>query len=147
MTNYSTEDLENDWEFKIVHSSTNAFRDPEKFQTLLHEEAMAGWTMVEKLNDSQVRFKRLQDIRRRDVNLITGIDPYRSQFDSSPRPVQVIWATVSAFLLGLGVFVIVLLGNYPDNGEIIWLLITLLVPVVILIIIAVILVIRRLQER
>jgi len=80
MTRYTTEDLESNWEFKIVRSETGAFRKPEVFQALLQEESVAGWELVEKLDNRRVRFKRSRDARRRDATLPPGYDPYRTTF-------------------------------------------------------------------
>jgi hypothetical protein len=80
MTTYTSEELNEDWEFKIVRANSAAFRKPETLQALLQEEAVAGWTMVEKFDDSRVRFKRPQSAREQDVYLPEGVDPYRTQY-------------------------------------------------------------------
>jgi hypothetical protein len=80
MATYTREELEKDWEFKIVRATSAAFRKPEALQALLREEAVAGWTMVEKFDDSRVRFKRPQSAREQDVYLLEGVDPYRTQY-------------------------------------------------------------------
>lgn len=46
------------WEFKIVRANRDLFRDPKIFAQLCHEEAEAGWILLEKLDDRRVRFKR-----------------------------------------------------------------------------------------
>jgi len=63
MTQYTQDDLSNDWEFKIVRSSTAVFRNPKALNKLLEEEAQAGWIMLEKLDDSRIRFKRPRSAR------------------------------------------------------------------------------------
>jgi hypothetical protein len=68
MTPYSREELENDWEFKIIRSQTGAFRNQAALQKLMEEEARAGWQMVEKFDNSRVRFKRPRSARQRDAN-------------------------------------------------------------------------------
>lgn len=80
MSQYSSQDLDGDWEFKIVRASSPVFRKPEALRKLLEEEAMAGWTMVEKFDDSRIRFKRSHSARARDVFLPDGVDPYRSLY-------------------------------------------------------------------
>lgn len=80
MATYTREELEEDWEFKIVRANSAAFRKPETLQALLQEEAVAGWAMVEKFDDSRVRFKRPQSAREQDVYLPEGVDPYRTQY-------------------------------------------------------------------
>ena len=103
MTKYSVDEIEGDWEFKIVRSSSGAFRRPEIFQTLLQEESLAGWELVEKLDDRRVRFKRRKDARRRDAALPPGIDPYRSQYGRDTTTAAVIIGVVIALVLGFGV--------------------------------------------
>jgi hypothetical protein len=80
MTTYTSEELDEDWEFKIVRANSAAFGKPEVLQKLLQEEAVAGWTMVEKFDDSRIRFKRPRDAREQDAYLPEGVDPYRTQY-------------------------------------------------------------------
>jgi hypothetical protein len=80
MTNYSREDLANDWEFKIVRSLTATFRNPAVLEKCRQEEARAGWVMVEKFDNSRVRFKRLVRARDNDSRLPPGVDPYRTYY-------------------------------------------------------------------
>ena len=47
MTPYTRTDLAEDWEFKIIRSTTGTFKKPEKMRAVLDEEACAGWVMVE----------------------------------------------------------------------------------------------------
>ena len=72
MTKYTSEDLDHNWEFKIVRSTYTAFLKPGIFQALLEEESLAGWELVEKLDDRRVRFKRRRETRRRDATLPPG---------------------------------------------------------------------------
>jgi hypothetical protein len=71
------------WEFKVVRASRDLFRKPAIFQKLCQEEALAGWIMLEKLDDRRVRFKRL--IALRDVFNASQLsyDPYRCYYGSS----------------------------------------------------------------
>src|SRR5262245_15477427 len=55
MTPYGAKDLAEDWEFKILRSATNRFRDPIWLNAILQEEARAGWKLVEKFDDGRVR--------------------------------------------------------------------------------------------
>jgi hypothetical protein len=80
MTNYSNEDLANDWELKIVRSLTAAFRNPAELEKLRQEEAQAGWVMVEKFDNARVRFKRPMRARENDSRLPQGVDPYRTYY-------------------------------------------------------------------
>ena len=97
MATYTREELAEDWEFKIVRANSAAFRKPEALQALRREEAVAGWTMVEKFDDSRIRFKRPQSAREQDIYLPEGVDPYRTQYGAP------------AFLYGVLVVAIVLL--------------------------------------
>jgi hypothetical protein len=109
MTPYSREDLENDWEFKIIRSQTGTFRKPEALQKLIEEEARAGWQMVEKFDNSRVRFKRPRSARQRDAQLPAGVDPYRVQAGVSEGALVVIILTAvfgSLALIMAGIYVI-----------------------------------------
>jgi hypothetical protein len=83
MATYTSKELEEDWEFKIVRANSPAFRKPEGLQKLLREEAVAGWTMVEKFDDSRIRFKRPRNAREQDAYLPEGVDPYRTQYGAA----------------------------------------------------------------
>jgi len=84
MTQYSDSDITGDWEFKIVRAATGVFRKPEEFAKLLEQEARFGWTLLEKLDDGRVRFKRHVKERVRDRNAGPDEDPYRSIYGRSP---------------------------------------------------------------
>jgi hypothetical protein len=106
MTNYSTEDLASNWEFKIVRSESGAFRKPEVFQNLLEEESIAGWELVEKLDNRRVRFKRNTSARRKDGMLPPGIDPYRTNYGSSAARPMILLGVVIAIALAVGLGVL-----------------------------------------
>ena len=80
MAKYAQDDLDGDWEFKIVRSDSSAFRKPEALSRLTEEEARAGWILLEKFDDSRVRFKRPRTARSKDPYLADGVDPYRTQY-------------------------------------------------------------------
>ncbi len=75
MTRYNSNDLEG-WEFKIVRSSFGKFRSPRAVQKVCEQEARAGWEMLEKFDDSRIRFKRRVEKRSMDPH-IEG-DAYRT---------------------------------------------------------------------
>ena len=83
MTPYTREELDNDWEFKIVRANTNAFGKPAVFNRLIEEEARAGWQLVEKFDNQRVRFKRPRSARLRDAQLPPGVDAYRVRYGMS----------------------------------------------------------------
>jgi hypothetical protein len=122
MTNYSLDDLENNWEFKIVRSEMGAFRKTEVFQRLLQEEAVAGWELVEKLDDRRVRFKRRKDARRRDSSLPQGIDPYRSQFGGGVSRSLILVLVGLAVMAAVGIGLMVSFSS-GGTGGIAWALI------------------------
>ena len=104
MTQYTREDLDNEWEFKIVRSGTAAFRKREVLDQVVEEEARAGWVMLEKLDDSRIRFKRPRRARAQDPYLPPEVDPYRTTYGaSSPRQVAIM-------LLLVGVTMFLVLG-------------------------------------
>ncbi len=100
MTPYSREELEQDWEFKIVRANTGVFGKPAEFEKLIEEEAQAGWVLVEKFDNSRVRFKRPRSARRRDGQLPAGIDPYRTRYGLSEGAFAVV--ILAAIFGGLG---------------------------------------------
>ncbi|MBN2086543.1 MAG: hypothetical protein JW748_15105 [Anaerolineales bacterium] len=84
MTHYSVQDLDGEWEFKIVRANTGMFRNPAALDKLVQEEAQAGWILLEKFDNTRVRFKRPVSARRNDSRLAQGVDPYRTQYGMSP---------------------------------------------------------------
>ena len=99
MTDYSPGDLTGDWEFKIVRSTRAGFRKPERLREVLAEEAIAGWELVEKFDDSRIRLKRPTSRRQLDGKL--EFDPYRTTVGTNEVLVVAIAAgAVLAVLLG-----------------------------------------------
>jgi hypothetical protein len=110
MTPYGGRDLAEDWEFKILRSATNGFRDPIWLNAVVQEEARAGWVLVEKFDDGRVRLKRPAARRAKDGSL--GFDPYRTWVGmSQQRLAAVILAAVFGGLATIGIIV----------GAIVWL--------------------------
>ena len=81
MTGYTPQELAEGWEFKIVRSSTGAFRTPAFLRAVLDEEQRAGWTLVEKFDNARVRLKRPASARANDSAL--GSDAYRTHVGMS----------------------------------------------------------------
>lgn len=107
MTQYSQEDLSG-WEFKIVRSATGRFSNQGAIKQLCTEEARAGWELVEKFDNSRVRFKRRIERRSQDQTL--EFDPYRTNVGIGEGGIalvviSVIIAVVVALLLlrGMGI--------------------------------------------
>jgi hypothetical protein len=85
MTHYSDDELRDDWEFKIVRATRGVFSKPDELKKLIGEEKQAGWILLEKFDNSRVRFKRRRSAQSNDVQLISsGIDPYRTRYGMSP---------------------------------------------------------------
>ena len=81
---YSPEDLDEGWEFKVVRGGPDAFSARQSLDHLMAQESRAGWIMLEKLDDSRVRFKRPAAAKQHDTSLPAGIDPYRTDLTSPP---------------------------------------------------------------
>ncbi|MEO6595741.1 MAG: hypothetical protein ABIP94_13400 [Planctomycetota bacterium] len=77
MTSYTPQELADGWEFKIVRSSTGAFKRAEFLKQILDEEKRTGWTLTEKFDNSRIRLKRPATARAGDSG--SGMDAYRSQ--------------------------------------------------------------------
>ena len=68
---------------------------------VLDEEARAGWTMVEKFDDSRVRLKRPASARAGDATL--GFDPHRS-FVGVSQVYLIVFAMLGALAIaGIGI--------------------------------------------
>lgn len=100
LTPYSQRDLAEDWEFKILRSSLGQFRNSRYLAEVLQSEARAGWTLVEKFDNSRIRLKR--PARTRDLDGKLDFDPYRTQVGAPPGVIAlVIAAAVLAILVGV----------------------------------------------
>jgi len=108
MTTYADDELQNDWEFKIVRAYRAVFAKPEAFKKLLSEEGRAGWILLEKLDDNRVRFKRRRSGQANDAQLILeGIDPYRTQYGTSQMVIVLVIAIIAiVFVFGFLAFII-----------------------------------------
>jgi len=111
MTPYSREELENDWEFKIIRSQTGSFRSQAALQKLMDEEARAGWQLVEKFDNSRVRFKRPRSARQRDSQLPAGVDPYRTHYGISEAAFVAVVMVAVFGAIGLIMFMAYVFGN------------------------------------
>ncbi|MCW5874776.1 MAG: hypothetical protein KIS88_09055 [Anaerolineales bacterium] len=105
MTNYRREDMDG-WEFKILRSATNAFKDPEKLNLAVAEEAVFGWELLEKFDNGRLRFKRSTNARKMPAP--TGSDPYRTEFGMSEgRIAAYVVLGIIAFFAIVGIVVTV----------------------------------------
>ena len=98
MTPYSDKDLAEGWEFKIVRSTSAAFRKPEQLRAVLaEEEKKGGWVLVEKFDDSRIRLKRPAGTKMVERDFEDGYDPYRSMVGISGEQ------RLLMFAIGVGV--------------------------------------------
>lgn len=99
-TMYTPADLKGEWEFKVLQSSTLAFRKPTVLQKVREEEAQAGWVLLEKIDDGHLRFKRPAGARLNDHAL--PFDAYRTHYGPSVAARQLIfWALIIAAAIAL----------------------------------------------
>ena len=73
------------WEFKILRAEADLFSSPAVLQQACDEEAIAGWILLEKLDDRRLRFKRPIAMREVIDPQTLGFDPYRSVYGASRR--------------------------------------------------------------
>jgi hypothetical protein len=111
LTPYTTADLADGWEFKIVRSVTGGFGKPETLQAMLAEEAVSGWQMVEKFDNERIRLKRPRRAQEMDAQLPPGIDPYRSYRGISEGQLALAIIGVIAAVVGVGIAVAALTGG------------------------------------
>ena len=107
MTPYRPEDIEG-WEFKIVRAVSARFKTHEALKQLIQEEAESGWEMLEKLDDSRIRFKRKTEHRAADGQ--RRIDPYRTHVGMTEGGLVVAILVGGAIAAGLGALVFVLVS-------------------------------------
>lgn len=111
MTRYTENELAEDYEFKIVRSTTGAFKKRETIEQVMAEEALSGWKFVEKFDDNRLRFKRPAGARRNDFSLPPGVDPYRTTYGIGEAGLAFIILGSIALAVGLIILVIFLAGG------------------------------------
>jgi len=140
MTTYTQDDLTNDWEFKIVRSESGAFRNPKVLDKLVEEEAQAGWVMLEKLDDSRVRFKRPRSARAKDAYLPEGVDAYRTHYGPpTARYAALVGVVVAVLAIGAVAF----LGAEGSGERVPWIAVSTLIPLVLVVVGVVMVMVRR----
>mgnify|MGYP001170654549 FL=1 len=63
------------WEYKILRSPRKRFKDLEFQRRVLAEDAVAGWSLLEKFDNTRLRLKR--PIAAREHDELLDFDPYR----------------------------------------------------------------------
>ena len=116
MTNYSDQDLADEWEFKIVRANTGVFDNPAELKKLVKEEALSGWILLEKFDNSRVRFKRRADSRKRDSRLPQGVDPCRTHHGMSPVRFAILLAVAIVGASLLFTLLLVVMINFIVTG-------------------------------
>jgi hypothetical protein len=86
---YTPADLQGDWEFKILQSSSLAFRKPDVLRKVRDEEAQAGWILLEKIDDAHLRFKRPASARSNDQSL--PFDAYRTHYGTNATTTRLVF--------------------------------------------------------
>ncbi|NJK39215.1 MAG: hypothetical protein HC835_06615 [Oscillatoriales cyanobacterium RM2_1_1] len=109
-----------EWEYKIVRTNRDLFRNPAIFQKLCREEAEVGWVLLEKLDDRRVRFKRPAGNQPPAGEGLPHLDPYRSYYGSSINFTS--WLAALAFLMAIILpaylgfaLVSTTLNRFPEN--------------------------------
>jgi hypothetical protein len=98
---YTPADVRGEWEFKVLASDAGAFRDPDVLRKVQAEEARAGWVLLEKLDDNQLRFKRPTSARMGDQAL--PFDAYRTTYTGGGHRFS-LWLGVITLALGIFYF-------------------------------------------
>jgi hypothetical protein len=83
---YTPGELTDDWEFKMIRSNLGLFGGREFRERILAEEHRAGWVLVEKFDDHQMRLKRLRKFHPEPEG--EDYDPYRVIVDGPERASQ-----------------------------------------------------------
>jgi hypothetical protein len=103
---YNQEELEKDWEFKIIKSPTGKFKKYSVVEQVKAEEAEAGWLMVEKFDNNRIRFKRSRKAMENDPYLPPHIDPYRTNYGISEAALA--FSILGVIFAGIGVLLTIL---------------------------------------
>jgi hypothetical protein len=86
--------------------------------------------MLEKLDDSRIRFKRPRSDRAKDAYLPEGVDPYCTHY-GVPSARYAVLVGVLVGLLGLGIFAFLLVeGGSP---QVPWISIATLIPLILIV--------------
>ncbi len=113
LASYTTNDLDG-WEFKIMRSALGRFNSQKAIAKICAEEARNGWELVEKFDETRLRFKRR--VERRAADAQAAIDPYRTSVGSQSGMFISIIAGITLLLAGLVAFF--LLGSRAGGLEI-----------------------------
>ena len=115
LTPYSAEELDADWQFKIMRSLTGGFKKPEALAALAEFEAIAGWQLLEQFDKNRVRFKRPVRAQTRDHLLPLGVDAYRTHYGITEGQLAFRIITVLAVCIAIAVVAVITIksGKLP----------------------------------
>lgn len=108
---YNQEELESNWEFKIIKSASGAFKKHAIIEQIKLEESVAGWVMVEKFDNNRIRFKRPGKAQDNDALLPLEIDPYRTTYGKSEAVFALSIMLVIGFVIATFITIGILTGN------------------------------------
>jgi hypothetical protein len=118
---YSAEELMENWEFKIIRCPLPLFEQPAFLESVLREEARAGWQLVEKFDGMRVRLKRVAG-RQPVADLPAGYDPYRTAIRFKAKWYVLLWVGCILCLILVPVFILLQLSD-PIPAPSFWALI------------------------
>jgi hypothetical protein len=90
------------WEFKILRTGNDGFRRHELLKLVCQEELDSGWILLEKLDDSRLRFRRPVKFRERDH--LAKLDPYRSFYGKSGQVSNFVSVALLLLFMSIPVF-------------------------------------------
>ncbi len=107
--------FDHNWEYKIVRARNGEFGQRSHLNTLLQQEALSGWEIVEKYNDSQIRLKRPRAARAWDPALPPHVDPYRTVYSAPAEnsSIYLLVLTISLIFIVLMIAVLSILASLP----------------------------------
>lgn len=96
--NYQTED----WEFKILRTTNEGFQRHKLLKSVCAEESESGWILLEKLDDSRLRFRRSIHFREKDH--LSKLDPYRTHYGLPPKATNFISIVIILVIMAVPAF-------------------------------------------
>ena len=138
MTTYDNQDL-NGWEFKIVRSAFGRFSNYQAVQKISQEEAESGWELVEKFDNSRLRFKRR--VERRSNDHLARLDPYRTSpgFRGSGATTALLIGVILLLVAGAA---LLLIANKSE-----WDTANLPIPLILIVLLAIPLIVLAMRKR
>jgi len=90
------------WEFKILRTANDGFRHRQVLKLVCEQELESGWILLEKLDDSRLRFRRPLQFRERDH--LAKLDPYRTFYGQSGQIINFISIVLLVVLMAIPTF-------------------------------------------